>query len=118
MARRTTTTHAVVSTGAAWLGWRGVWLCVTALLCFLLPLAALLFSRERKPETPAGVRPETQGWTRGQVLRDPLFPLLLMAMLPPAFISNTILVHQVYLGELRGWSPGVARFACDVHVKR
>lgn len=102
--------------GAAWLGWRGVWLCVAALLCLLLPLAALLFSRERQPETPAGALPETEGWTRGQVLRDPLFPLLLMAMLPPAFISNTVLFHQVYLGELRGWSPGLFASAFPLYA--
>ena len=102
--------------GAAWLGWRGVWLCVAAALCLLLPLAAFLFSRERQPETPVGTAQGTEGWTRGQVLRDPLFPLLLMAMLPPAFISNTILFHQVYLGEVRGWSPGLFASAFPLYA--
>ncbi|WP_019996222.1 MFS transporter [Aureimonas ureilytica] len=102
--------------GAAWLGWRGVWLSVAVLLGFLLPLAACLFARERQPETAAGAVPPAEGWTRAQVLRDPLFPLLLMAMLPPAFISNTILFHQVYLGELRGWSPGLFASAFPLYA--
>ena len=102
--------------GAAWLGWRGVWLSVAALLCLLLPLAALLFSRERQPEESISASPPSHGWTRRQVLRDPLFPLLLMAMLPPAFISNTILFHQVYLGELRGWPPGLFASAFPLYA--
>ncbi|UUZ71425.1 MFS transporter [Polaromonas sp. P1(28)-8] len=43
-------------------------------------------------------------WSRSEVLRDPLFYAVMLAMVPPAFIGNTIFFHQVYLVELRGWS--------------
>src|SRR5690606_34259367 len=42
-------------------------------------------------------------WTRGEVLRDPVFYLLLLGVLAPPFIGTTIAFHQVYLVELRGW---------------
>ncbi len=51
-------------------------------------LAAVLFRRERQPAEAPGADTAAAGWTRREALRDPLFPLLLMAMLPPAFISN------------------------------
>ncbi|UUZ64144.1 hypothetical protein LP417_02440 [Polaromonas sp. P1-6] len=40
-------------------------------------------------------------------MRDPFFYGVMLAMVPPAFIGNTIFFHQVYLVELRGWSLGV-----------
>ncbi|WP_062115786.1 MFS transporter [Aureimonas sp. AU40] len=99
------------------LGWRGVWGAVAALLVLLaVPLAAVLFTRERRPAEAPGGSEAMAGWTRREALRDPLFPLLLLAMLPPAFISNTILFHQAYLGELRGWSPGLFASALPLYA--
>lgn len=43
-------------------------------------------------------------WTRGAVLRDPLFyPLVLGLMAPPA-ITTLFLFHQAHLAEIKGWS--------------
>ncbi|KMO41902.1 MFS transporter [Methylobacterium aquaticum] len=94
-------------TAAALLGWRGAWLAIASLLVLVaLPLAHHLVRRERVPEETARTGP-AEGATRAQALADPFLYLLLLAMLPPSFISNTIFFHQVHLAESRGWPPEV-----------
>ncbi|MFC5519536.1 MFS transporter [Polaromonas jejuensis] len=92
---------------AASVGWRNSWwLAAGALLLLGLPLIASLVAVEREAQAsdPVARVGLARDWTRPQVLRDPLFYLLMLAMAPPAFIGNTIFFHQVYLVELRGWS--------------
>ncbi len=102
--------------GAAVLGWRGVWAAAALLLGLALPLAARLFARERDTDASPSDAAEAKGWTRREALRDPLFPLLLLAMLPPAFIANAVLFHQVYLAELRGWPPALFASAFPLYA--
>lgn len=93
---------------SAW-GWRAAWIAAGLLLVFVAwPVAAALTARERPPDPPATTaRPTTaRDWTRAQVLRDPLFRLVMLAMLPPALVGNTVFFHQVHLAELRGWPLG------------
>ncbi|KTS21547.1 MFS transporter, partial [Methylobacterium indicum] len=71
-----------------------------------LPLARRLVRRERVPVATGGAGP-SEGATRAQALADPFLYGLLLAMLPPSFISNTIFFHQVHLAESRGWPPEV-----------
>ncbi|MBX3604044.1 MAG: MFS transporter [Piscinibacter sp.] len=96
---------AFVAAGAA-LGWRGAWGVAAALvLLAAMPVVVALFARERhEPPAAAGAgTPATRSWTRAQVLRDPLFYVVMLAMVPPALIGNTVFFHQVHLAELRGW---------------
>ena len=88
-------------------GWRGAWgLAALSLIAVTLPAAAALIRGERVPQSsdtgdvPRGPR----DWTRAEVLRDPLFYMLLAGVLAPGFIGTTIFFHQVYLVDLRGWS--------------
>jgi len=92
---------------AASLGWRNTWwLAAGALLLVAAPLIAALVSVERAPQAsdPVARVATARDWSRSEVLRDPLFYAVMLAMVPPAFIGNTIFFHQVYLVELRGWS--------------
>jgi len=92
---------------AGLLDWRNVWgLAAGSLLFAALPLVTRLIAVEREPQvTEAGSHvSRVRDWTRAEVLRDPVFYLVLLAMVPPAVIGNTIFFHQVYLVELRGWS--------------
>jgi MFS family permease len=92
---------------AALLGWRGAWLGIAALVLLgALPLARHLVRCERMPEATIHAGP-VGGATRAQALADPFLYGLLLAMLPPSFISNTIFFHQVHLAESRGWPPEV-----------
>lgn len=79
-----------------------------ALLLVGLPLAYWCYRVPRVPhgkrsseEDYAGVR----NWTRGEVLRDPVFWILLTGTLAPPFIGTTIFYHQDYMATLHGWPP-------------
>jgi sugar phosphate permease len=87
--------------------WRDIWWLAAGILLFAaLPLVTCLIAVERKPEVTGAAShvSKARDWTRTEVLRDPIFYLVLLAMVPPAFIGNTIFFHQIYLVELRGWS--------------
>ncbi|SON54524.1 oxalate/formate antiporter [Hartmannibacter diazotrophicus] len=95
-----------------WFGWRALWWAVAALLAFVaLPLLVFLLKQPRTPLDTSvhDAVAAPRDWTRKEVLRDPVFYLLLLGMLPPTFISNTVFFHQVYLVDLRGWD--LTRFA-------
>lgn len=88
-------------------GWRGSWLLGAGLLLVVaLPLIGGLFAVERAPRSsdPVPRKSAAPDWTRAEVLRDPVFYLLLLGVMAPGFIGTTIFFHQVYLVELRGWS--------------
>ncbi|MER2507323.1 MFS transporter [Amaricoccus sp.] len=95
-----------VATAGA-IGWRGAWGAAAALLVAVaLPAIFLLMRVERTPraDDPA-IRADTgRDWTRAEVVRDPVFYLLLLGVLAPSFIGTTIFFHQIYLVELRGWT--------------
>ena len=64
---------------------------------------------EDTPLTPADdsaeSHPGTQvSWTRGQVLRDPRFWLIMPATLAPAILLTGIFFHQAHWVEVKGWS--------------
>ncbi|MEZ5811443.1 MAG: MFS transporter [Rhizobiaceae bacterium] len=88
-------------------GWRGAWgLAALLLLVVALPAGGALIKGERRPraDDPGEPRRAVRDWTRQEVLRDPLFHLILAGVLAPGFIGTTIFFHQIYLVELRGWS--------------
>jgi MFS family permease len=106
-------------------GYRVGWLAATiALVVVGLPLAywcyrtpralplsasAELAEQDRlphaQPSMEAATLPEVRSWTRGEVLRDPIFWALLAGVLAPAFIGTTIFYHQNYLTALHSWPP-------------
>lgn len=91
----------------ATVGWRNTWLLSAGFLILVgLPVIYALMRVERLPRSTDGVvsRRSSRDWTRGEVLRDPLFWLTCLGVLAPGFIGTTIFFHQVYLVELRGWS--------------
>ena len=92
---------------AVGLDWRTVWVgCALFLVAVGLPPATRLMAVEREPEgTAMGGEAAARHWTRGEVLRDPAFWVLMTGVLAPAFIGTTVFFHQVYMVELRGWSP-------------
>jgi MFS family permease len=92
---------------AGLIGWRMTWVTGAGLLVVVaMPVIAALYWQERAPKAsdPAPKVTAPREWTRGEVLRDPLFWLMLIGIMAPPFIGTTIFFHQVYLVELRGWS--------------
>jgi MFS family permease len=90
------------------IGWRNGWMVAAALVAFVaLPLVAGLVAVDRRPRAsdPQQSRiVDARDWTRGEVLRDPIFYLAMMGFMAPGFIVTVAYFHQVYLVELRGWS--------------
>jgi len=92
------------------IGWRNGWLlAAAAVLLIALPLVATLVAVDRTPrQAQVNARVvDARDWTRGEVLRDPIFYLFMLGFMAPGFIVTVAFFHQVYLVELRGWSLGV-----------
>jgi len=105
---------------AVWLismfGWRMAWAAVAvALALFLIPLALWLLkghgARHRffltqtaTVQTDAPTASVRRQWTRAEVLRDPRFYLLCIAITAPSFISTGFFFHQAPLAAAKGWS--------------
>ncbi|MFA9459470.1 MFS transporter [Thiohalorhabdus sp. Cl-TMA] len=104
---------AAVAVTAA-LGWRGTWSLAAVLLAGgALPLLLWLLRghgtrrsalEERQAGRDGGGEPERAQWTRGQVLRDPRFYLILPAVLAAPFIVTALFFHQVHLAAAKGWT--------------
>lgn len=95
---------------AAGFGYQFGWVAAAGALVFIgLPLAAWAYARPRTPQSahaddPIG-RDQSRDWTRGEVLRDPVFWVLLTGVLAPAFIGTTIFYHQDYMTAYFAWPP-------------
>lgn len=96
-------------------GWRPVWhMTALVLIVAMLPLIALLLAdppdgpRARKagrtnPDAAATERATGMGWTRGAVLRDPLFLAVIPGFMGPPAIGTLYIFHQAHLAALKGW---------------
>jgi sugar phosphate permease len=92
-----------------WLGWRGGWGVVAAIIVFAVtPLLLLLLAADREPTEStngsgsAGL--DGRHWRRSEVLRHWLFPLLVPFLLTPSFIGTVMFFHQVHIAEVKGWT--------------
>jgi len=91
-------------------GYRAGWVvAAVALLVVGLPFAYWCYHQPRvphgQPSTEQATSPEVRHWTRREVLRDPIFWVLLTGVLAPAFVGTVIFYHQNYLTALHGWPP-------------
>lgn len=88
--------------------WRVLWLGVAMALVALMPVLFVVLRNERSPQTftdaegSAGM--ENRMWTRAQVLRDPVFWLMIPALMGPAAWNTAFFFHQVHLAEVKAWS--------------
>ncbi len=101
----------IVVTLIALIGWREMWMMISiVVLVGITPLFLWLLKghterhRNLMEETLAGENGrESKGWTRGQMLKDPRFYILVPAILAPSYIGTGFLFHQVHLVEVKGW---------------
>lgn len=97
-------------------GWRWTYAGIAAFLAVtLLPTLAWLLvghserHREHLDLAGAGLadnEAREPGWTRGKVLRDPRFLLLLPGVMAPAFILTAMFFHHLALADAKNWSHG------------
>lgn len=87
--------------------WRILW-WVAALICLAgIPVLYHLLRQERTPQSMAKSLTSTgmdgRHWTRGEVLRHPLFWFMVPALLGPAAFVTAFFFHQVHFAEIKGW---------------
>ncbi|CAN7637637.1 MFS transporter [Brucella pseudogrignonensis] len=89
--------------------WRFGWFASAATIFLIgLPVIVTLMRVERVPQARDAVTHNhsiARDWTRAEVIRDPVFYLLLVGTLAPGFIGTVIFFHQGYLIETRGYDP-------------
>ncbi len=100
---------AVAVAGA--LGWRGAWTVFgAAVILVLVPLIAWTLrghgERHRHHLARIGAMgTDLRGhWSRGEVVRDRRFRLILPAMLASSFIVTGLFFHGPHLAETKGWT--------------
>ena len=92
------------------IGWRGTWGAAAALLAFVfLPVLWHLLSRERTPRemeisgTQLSAGFDGRHWSRGDVIRHPLFWLIVPGIIAPSFILTVLFFLPAHIAETKGW---------------
>ncbi|MEL7186290.1 MAG: MFS transporter [Pseudomonadota bacterium] len=79
------------------------------LLVVGLPFCYWAYRVPREPHSPGEKTDKplhhVHSWTRREVMRDPVFWVLLTGVLAPGFIGTTIFYHQDYMTTLNDWPP-------------
>ena len=88
--------------------WRMLWVLAAVCILVTIPVMQMLLRQER---TPQSMSDSTQSlgmggrhWTRAELLRHPLFYLLIPLILGPAAWGTALFFQQVHLTEVKGWS--------------
>ncbi|MFZ3580685.1 MFS transporter [Loktanella sp. DJP18] len=90
----------------AW-DWRTLWVVAAGIVLLTVPLMTVLLRQERTPQSMAKDE-QAAGmnglhWTRGQVLRHPLFWLMVPALMGPPAWGTALFFQQVHLTAVKGW---------------
>lgn len=103
------------------IGWRATWgVAAAVIVLVLIPALMFLLAHDRAPKGSNGGRgaPGLFGrhWTRGEVLRHPLFYAFVPLLLTPGFIGTVVFFHAVHVAEVKGWTltamaPSYAAYA-------
>lgn len=92
----------------AFADWRVLW--IVAAVCVLVTIPAIqnLLRQERTPQSMSEDRQSLgmhgRHWTRGDLLRHPLFYLMMPLVIGPAAWGTALFFQQVHLTEVKGWS--------------
>lgn len=88
--------------------WRFLWWVAALCVILLIPIMQALLQQERTPqsmaETTQSLGMGSKHWTRGDLLRHPLFYLLIPLVLGPAAWGTALFFQQVHLTEVKGWN--------------
>ena len=90
------------------IGWRSSWLIAAGALVVISPVIYLLLKQERTPQSSsaedhvAGM--DGHHWTRVEVLRSPLFWMVVPVLIGPPAFGTAFFFLQVHLAEVKGWS--------------
>ena len=89
--------------------WQNIWISISILVLFLLPLVSFLLVRNLNFESREEVsdkdfeQKEIKNWTRIEVLKDYRFYIICLNMLAMSWIVTGVFVYQSYITESKGW---------------
>ena len=87
--------------------WRNLWLLAAGLVVLSMPVIYALLLQERTPQSMAEEKQATgmdaRHWTRAEVLRSPLFWLMIPMVIGPSAWGTALFFQQVHLTEVKGW---------------
>ncbi len=87
--------------------WRALWVVAAGIVLLTVPLMTALLRHERTPQSMAkdeqAAGMDGLHWTRGQVLRHPLFWLMVPALLGPPAWGTALFFQQVHLTAVKDW---------------
>ena len=91
-----------------WFDWRLIWVGCAVFALLLLPVLQRLLRLERTPQDDAkgsqAVGLDNRHWTRGEVLKHPLFWFMIPALLGPPAFNTAFFFQQVHFAEIKGWT--------------
>lgn len=92
----------------AWCDWRTLWIVAAVCVLAAIPLMQALLKQERTPqsmaETTQSVGMVGKNWSRIDMLRHPLFYMLIPLVVGPSAWGTALFFQQVHLTEVKGWS--------------
>ena len=90
-----------------WATWQTIWVFAGVLTLLLFPVLLFLLSAERTPQSHAKEAEATgmgnRHWTRVEVIRSPMFWLLIPMLLGPPAWGTSLFFQQVHIAEVKGW---------------
>ncbi|MEM1076617.1 MAG: MFS transporter [Pseudomonadota bacterium] len=88
--------------------WRSLWIVAALLVLISIPVIQLLLRKERTPqslaESSASLGMKGRHWTRGEMLRHPLFYFLSLLLIGPPAWGTALFFQLVHFTEVKGWS--------------
>ena len=107
-----------ISTVIAIVGWRNTWFVLAVIsVGIVLPLLLVLIADHKKRHgryldrlailTDASVGfadKEQKQWTRGEMLRDPVFYGVFLVVFTPSFFNTGLMFHHQHIASAKGWS--------------
>ena len=88
--------------------WQHLWIFASVFCFLMVPLIWVLLKNERTPQSLAkeviAFGMLGKSWSRKEVIRHPLFWLMLPALIGPSACSTSFFFQQVYFAEIKGWT--------------
>ena len=88
--------------------WRILWVLAAVCVVAVIPAMQFLLRQERTPQSMANdtqnAGMQNKHWTRRELLRHPLFYILIPLVLGPSAWGTALFFQQVHLTEVKGWS--------------
>lgn len=90
------------------LEWRWIWVIAAIAMLATFPIILRLLASERTPQSLAEQTSTTgmnnQHWTRPEVLKSPIFWLMLPLLLGPPSWGTALFFQQVHIADVKGWA--------------